>query len=92
MWLWELYASTEGNIQLANIMDDEGCIMRFTPFVQLATGGRLLKFDPIEEKLILDSKGRAIKADYDEPGKLYRQYCYLQSSILTVTLFGFLIG
>ena len=68
MWIWELYASTEGNIQLANIMDDEACIMRFTPLIQAITGGKLIKYDPIEEKLVLNEKGYAIKADYDEPG------------------------
>ena len=35
MWLWEIYGSTEGNVQLANVMDDEACIMRFTPIVQV---------------------------------------------------------
>ena len=30
----------------------------------------MVKFDPIEEKLILNEKGRAIKADYGEPGLL----------------------
>ena len=28
-------ASTEGNIQLANLMNDEGCIMRWTPLVRV---------------------------------------------------------
>ena len=30
----------------------------------------MVKFDPIEEKLILNDSGRAIKADYGEPGLL----------------------
>ena len=58
-----------GNVQLGNIMDDEACIMRFTPFVQASMGAYLVKYDPIEEELILDKNGFAIKADYDEPGK-----------------------
>ena len=47
---------------------DEACIMRFTPMVQAVTGGKILKYDPIEECLIKNKKGFAIKADYDEPG------------------------
>ena len=63
-------ASTEGNIQLANLMNDEGCIMRWTPLVKLATGTEIVKFDPIEEKIIRNDKGYAIKADWDEPGRI----------------------
>lgn len=51
-------------------MNDEGCIMRWTPLVKLATGTEIVKFDPIEEKIIRNDKGYAIKADWDEPGTI----------------------
>jgi hypothetical protein len=64
-----------GNVQLANIIDDEACIMRLTPFVQANSGAYLVKYDPIEEELILNEKGFAIQADYDEPGKKNNKKC-----------------
>ena len=44
--------------------------MRWTPLVKLATGTEIVKFDPIEEKIIRNDKGYAIKADWDEPGTI----------------------
>ena len=45
-------------------------IIRLTPLIQLTTGTALVKFDPIEEKIIRNEKGFAMKADFDEPGLL----------------------
>ena len=28
MWIFEIYGSTEGNLQFANMMNDESCICR----------------------------------------------------------------
>ncbi|CAG5096614.1 Oidioi.mRNA.OKI2018_I69.XSR.g14702.t1.cds [Oikopleura dioica] len=69
-WVYEIYGSTEGNVQFANILNDEATIIRLTPLIQLTTGTALVKFDPIEEKIIRNEKGFAMKADFDEPGLL----------------------
>lgn len=57
MWYFEIYGSTEGNLQFANIMDDESCICRLTPFMKTALSAEIVKFDPIEEQVIRNEKG-----------------------------------
>merc|ERR1711935_1227052 len=70
MWMFEIYGSTEGNIQLANILNDESCICRLTPMMKAALSAEIVKYDPIEEAVITNDKGYAIKADWGETGLL----------------------
>ena len=70
MWMFEIYGSTEGNLQFANILNDESCICRLTPFMKTVLSAELVKYDPIEERIITNEKGYAIKADWGETGLL----------------------
>ena len=56
-WMFEIYGSTEGNVQLANILNDESCICRLTPFMKTALSCEIVKYDPIEERVITNDKG-----------------------------------
>ena len=61
MWIFEIYGSTEGNVQLANILNDESCICRLTPFMKTVLSAEIVKYDPIEEAVITNDKGFLLK-------------------------------
>lgn len=71
--VFELYAATEGNIGFINLFNKFGCVGTLSPFYQLVTGAYVVKFDSDAEEIKRDKNGRAILADWNEPGLVIGQ-------------------
>jgi fatty-acyl-CoA synthase len=69
----EFYASTEGNVALWNTLGETGAVGYVPPMVRMMSPYTIVKYDVDKDEIVRDSKGFAIKCNYDEPGELLAQ-------------------
>jgi hypothetical protein len=62
----EFYASTEGNVALWNTLGETGAVGYVPPMVRMMSPYTIVKYDVDKDEIVRDSKGFAIKCNYDE--------------------------